>query len=103
MDPTVDSSQPDGSMTTSDESLQQEVRSVKDSLLGPKAKIRIGAWNVRTMYETSKSAQVISEMTVMTELTEMGLTWGEAQHVAQDRSRWRKTVAALCPTGDEED
>ena len=35
--------------------------------------------------------------------TEMGLTWGEAQHVAQDRSRWRKTVAALCPTGDEED
>ena len=62
MDPTVDSSQPDGSMTTSDESLQQEVRSVKDSLLGPKAKIRIGAWNVRTMYETSKSAQVISEM-----------------------------------------
>ena len=41
--------------------------------------------------------------TVMTELTEMGLTWGEAQHVAQDRSRWRKTVAALCSTGDEED
>ena len=59
---TVDLSQPDGSRTTSDESLQQEVRTAKDSLLGPKVKTRIGAWNVCTMYETSKSAQVISEM-----------------------------------------
>lgn len=34
-------------MTTSDESHQQEVRSVIDSLLRPKHKILIGAWNVR--------------------------------------------------------
>ena len=37
-------------------------RSGKESLLGPKTKIRMGAWNVRTMYKTSKTAQVITEM-----------------------------------------
>ena len=41
--------------------------------------------------------------TVEAELKEMNLTWGEAQHAAQDRSRWRKIVKALCPTRDEED
>ncbi|XP_061913857.1 uncharacterized protein LOC133656987 [Entelurus aequoreus] len=35
--------------------------------------------------------------TVTAELKEMNLTWGEAQHVAQDRSRWRQIVEALCP------
>ncbi|XP_078141751.1 uncharacterized protein LOC139917505 [Centroberyx gerrardi] len=40
----------------------EEVRSVIDSLLGPITKVRLGTWNVRTMYETSKLAQVISEM-----------------------------------------
>ena len=59
--PTVDLNQPVGSMTTSDQS-PWEVRGVKESLLGPKAKIRIGAWNVRTMFETSKTAQVLKEM-----------------------------------------
>ena len=41
--------------------------------------------------------------TVMTELEEMGVTWGEAQAIAQDRPKWKQLVAALCPTGDEED
>ena len=50
-----------GSMTTLDES-RKEVRSVKVGLLGPKTTIRIGAWNVRTMYETTKTAQVLNEM-----------------------------------------
>ena len=36
--------------------------------------------------------------TVVSELSEMGLTWGEAQHVARDRTRWRGIVEALCPT-----
>ena len=36
--------------------------------------------------------------TVMAELREMGLSWGEAQASAKD-----KVVVALCPTGDEED
>ena len=34
--------------------------------------------------------------TVLTELEEMGLTWGEAQAIAQDRPKWRKKVVALC-------
>ena len=41
--------------------------------------------------------------TVMAELREMGLSWGEAQVSAKDRTLWRKIVVALCPTGDEED
>ena len=51
-----------GSMTTSNESPQEEVRDATDSLLRAKTKIKIGAWNVRTMNEASKSAQVVSEM-----------------------------------------
>ena len=39
----------------------------------------------------------------MKELEEMGLTWGEAQAKAWDRSVWPSFVAALCPTRDEED
>ena len=41
--------------------------------------------------------------TVATELKEVNLTWGQALHAAQDRSRWRQIVKALCPTWDEED
>ena len=39
----------------------------------------------------------------MAELQEMGLMWGEAQKVAQDRVKWREVVVALCPSKDEED
>lgn len=62
--PIVDPGHPnssDGNMTTPDE-IRREVRSVKEGLLGPKTKIRIGTWNVRTMWETTKTAQVLSEM-----------------------------------------
>ena len=41
--------------------------------------------------------------TVMTELKEKGLSWGEAQASAKDRILWQNSVVALCPTGDEED
>jgi len=38
--------------------------------------------------------------TVKTELNEMGLSWGEAQGIAKDKTRWRRDiVAALCPIG----
>jgi len=37
--------------------------------------------------------------TVMKELEEVGLTWGEAQAKARDRSVWRSFVAALSQTG----
>ena len=59
--PIADLSQP-GSMTTPAESLHQEGRCATDSLLGPKTKISIGTWNVCTMNEASKLAQVIREM-----------------------------------------
>ena len=61
MDPIVDLSHPTGCMTPPDES-PRDVRSTTDSLLGPKTNIRLAAWNVRTMFETSRTAQVISEM-----------------------------------------
>ena len=35
------------------------------------------------------------------ELKELGLSWGEAQASAKDRTLWRNIVVALCPTGDE--
>ena len=34
----------------------------------------------------------------------MGLSWGEAQTAAKNRTLWRNiVVVALCPTADEED
>ena len=38
------------------------------------------------------------ELTITTELSDMGLTMGEAQMIAQDRHRWRRDIVALCPT-----
>ena len=40
----------------------------------------------------------------MVELQDMGLSWGETQATAKDRTLGRNiVVVALCPTGDEED
>ena len=42
--------------------------------------------------------------TVMAELQDMGLSWGEAQATAKDRTLWRNiVVVALCHSGDKED
>ena len=41
--------------------------------------------------------------TGMAELKEKGLSWGEVQASAKDRTLWQNIVVALCPTGDEED
>lgn len=41
---------------------RKEVTDRKMEVLGTKTKTRIGFWNVRTMYETGKLAQVTSEM-----------------------------------------
>lgn len=32
----------------------------------------------------------------------LDLTWGEAQHPAHNRQKWRLLILALCPTEDEE-
>ena len=45
----------DGSQT------QQEVATLTAELLKPKHKIQIGCWNVRTMYQTGKLAQIVKE------------------------------------------
>jgi len=41
--------------------------------------------------------------TVMAELKEKGLSCGEGQASAKDRTLWQNIVVTLCPTGDEED
>ena len=42
--------------------------------------------------------------TVETELSEMGLSWGEAQAIVKDKTRWKRDiVAALCATGGNKD
>lgn len=48
-------------MTHGDES-PTEVHMQKDTLANPKITRRIGTWNVRTMYATGKTAQVMKEM-----------------------------------------
>ena len=49
------------SMTTRDQS-REDVSGPASSLATPKHTLRVGAWNVRTMYETGKTAQVFKEM-----------------------------------------
>ena len=93
-------------MATADESPLQEVRSSNQGFLGPQTTIRLGAWNVRTMFETSKTAQVINEMQTDYEDSDERAGRdgsGETQAKARDRSVWRSFVTALCPRRDEED
>lgn len=52
------SSRPTGRMTTAGQSLPRDARSVSESFLRPKAKGQFSAWDVRTMCEASKMAQV---------------------------------------------
>ena len=42
---------------------RKDIRKPRTSFLDPKSKIRIGCWNMRTMFETGKIAQVAKEMT----------------------------------------
>ena len=41
--------------------------------------------------------------TTTSELSELNLSWGEAQRLARDRWEWRQLILALCPTWDEEE
>ena len=40
--------------------------------------------------------------TVASGLKDLGLSWGQAQHLARNRQERRRTILALCPTKDEE-
>ena len=51
-----------GSMTVLSENPSLEAMSSNKSFLGPKSMVRIATWNVRTMFETGKAAQVTKEM-----------------------------------------
>ena len=51
-----------GSMTAPSGNPSREAMSSRRSFLGPKSMIRLATWNVRTMFETGKTAQVTKEM-----------------------------------------
>ena len=75
-----------------------------DSQLCPKTHICLGAWNVHTMFETSKTAQVISETYCNGQAKRDGLNKGQGTMgckgpVPLETDCWE----VLCPTRDEED
>ena len=47
---------------TSGGQTRKEAFDLTKSLTSPRHQVRVGTWNVRTMYETGKTAQVIKEM-----------------------------------------
>ena len=49
-------------MTVSSANPSLEALSSKKSFLGPRLVVRIATWNVHTMFETGKAAQVTKEM-----------------------------------------
>jgi hypothetical protein len=48
-------------MTSYSEIFDKEARGMTECLLGSKDKLCVGAWNVCTMYEALKTAQVTNE------------------------------------------
>ena len=51
-----------GSMTTMGES-RKGAHSPNDSLANPKTNVKVGSWNVRTMFTVGKTAQITAKMT----------------------------------------
>ena len=75
-------------MTDTSES-HKEASSAKTSLLDTNTKLQIGAWNVRTMFDTAKTTQVISEMKLY-KLHILGIS----------ESRWTSFGRHVTPTGE---
>ena len=77
-------------------------------LLIPKSKCHIGTWNVRTMFQTGKTAQVMPRRcrlghitwrrTIEAKMRTAGKTWKELDKAAMDRELWKSPIAALCAT-----
>ena len=74
-------------------------------LLSPKARVRIGQWNVRTLFGTGKRKrerlQHTWRRTRIAELERKHLTWNETKSTAQNRARWRVLVEDLCANGNK--
>ena len=82
----------------------EEVCAPKALLATPTKSIRIGCWNVRTMFSIGKIAQIEKKRSpretrrrpVERERCEMGFkTWTEAARIAVDRKRWKYTIKGL--------
>ena len=80
------------SMTTRDQS-REGVSGPTSSLATPKHTLRVGAWNVRTMYETGKTAQVFKEMERY-RLNILGLSEISMDRVRENHS-WNRSNALL--------
>ena len=52
------------------------------------------------IWEGNEHLDVI-HISIISELQAINTTWGEAKRKAQDRTRWKETVVALCPPWDE--
>nr|CAH8854842.1 unnamed protein product [Trichobilharzia regenti] len=74
-------------MTQAGESLREASQPM--CLLSMKAKVRMGTWNVRTMYETGKAAQIAAEMRRY-RIEVLGIC----------ESRWNGTGRCQLPTGE---
>lgn len=77
----------------------------KYSLLRSKTHNYLGAWNIRTMFETSKTAQVISKMYCDGQAKRDELNTAEQGTMGCKGPDPLETefVEVLCPTRDEED
>ena len=51
------------------------------------------------IWEGNEHLDVI-HISIISELQAINTTWGEAKRKAQDRTRWKETVVALCPPWD---
>ena len=71
---------------------REEAQELNKPLMTPRAQIRIGNWNVRTMYKTWRR-------TAEREREKAGWKdWSEVQIAAADRAGWQSCVEALCAT-----
>ena len=82
-------SQPGTFMTVSNESRQEAADTTKDALNTVKTRMKVGFWNVQTMYDTGRLAQVTSEMRRYN-LHVMGIS----------ESRWTGTGSLKTITGE---
>ena len=85
-------------MITSGQTLT-EARGVRRGVLHPKESIRVGAWNVRTMLDATKTAQVVKEMEVY-KLDILGIS--ECRWAGSSRGKTEEGGHTIIHSGEEE-